>query len=188
VSEPIEADHPDLGHRERLRGSGNAARWFVIPWSTVVIGLAISYLIGDATHARLLTDHEALFAAGFIVVLVPLVARSLFLGIWRAGHSLIIRSWFRTVTLSRAAGSCKSVGYRGLLMYGESDMFRMLEFSDAQHPRFVLRGTIALRKSSMEQAGTLNKWLNSGSSPTFATHNPRNVDSPRASQHRADAR
>jgi hypothetical protein len=117
VSEPIEADHPDLGHRERLRGSGNAARWFVIPWSTVVIGLAISYLIGDATHARLLTDHEALFAAGFIVVLVPLVARSLFLGIWRAGHSLIIRSWFRTISLFRPMPSIQGSCSGGLLHF-----------------------------------------------------------------------
>jgi hypothetical protein len=161
------AVHPPSAMRsERLAGSGNGARWVTLPWSLIMVTLAVTYLLEEWSKSRLWSsDVQTLFALGFVILLVPFIARSFWLGIWRTADTVIVKSWFKTVKLPIGTGvRCESVGYRGLLMYGESGMFHMLRFTLNQRRPFVLRGTIALRKSSLNQAKQLDSWLQYGRS------------------------
>ena len=85
----------------RVKGSGNLAR---IALSPLACEFLLSLIANRSTFPvyALNKNFWELIAAGAIaLVLVPLFARSLTLGIWVSHSHIKIRTWFRTVVLEK---------------------------------------------------------------------------------------
>jgi hypothetical protein len=122
--------------------------------------LAVVYMWVDIANTRVSLDSQFPYAVGFLVVLIPILVRAPMLGVWRQDGSVIVRSWIQTLRLPAGGGAtCTPVGYHGLLMFGESRMFYMLQFTVPGKTPIAMRGTIALRRSATIQAAEISAWL-----------------------------
>lgn len=135
-----------------LKGSGNLARWLVVPFGSILLTLAAAYIINGERSTVAGSRSGWPVAAAFVIVIILQIARSTRLGIWLSKDRVVIRSWFKTLTLMDEQDFiCNSVPYTGLFMYGRSRTFNMLEIRLPDGGAFDARATIARRKTSAAQ-------------------------------------